>query len=58
MLVKQYNIKLDGEIESRRSKTSKDRMSQRMEGRKNSKQNKNKRSSKVFSVLKEIYSRT
>ena len=33
-------------------------MSQRMEGRKNSKQNKNKRSSKVFSTLEEIYSRT
>ena len=28
-----------------------------MEGRKNSKQNKNKRSSKVFSVLEEIDSR-
>jgi len=44
-------------IESKGSETSKGRRSQKMEDRKNIKQKKSKRSSKVFSTIEEVYSK-
>ena len=54
MSVKQYDIK---NKQKDRSETSKSRRSQRIEGRKNTKQKKSKGSSEVFSIIKEVYNR-
>ena len=43
--------------EKGRRKTNQNRRSQRLEGGENTKEKKSKRSRKVFSVMKEIYSR-